>query len=35
MNRQGHGDLYLKLNGRYVEAGSYYIGVKKILQVLC
>ena len=34
MNRQGHGDLYLKLNGRYVEAGSYYMEKKDFTSVM-
>lgn len=34
MNRQGHGDLYVKLNGRYVEAGSYYMEKKDFTSVM-
>ncbi|BCU97717.1 MAG: hypothetical protein CM15mV18_1020 [uncultured marine virus] len=34
MNRQGHGDLYLKLNEQICRRHSYYME-KKILQVLC
>ena len=33
-NRQGHGDLYVKLNGRYVEAGSYYMEKKDFTSVM-
>ena len=34
MNRLGQGDLYLKLNGRYVEAGSYYMEKKDFTSVM-
>src|SRR6056300_1514792 len=34
MNRPGDGDLCLKLNGRYVEAGSYYMTKKDFTSVM-
>jgi hypothetical protein len=34
MNRPGHGDLYLKLNDRYVECGSYYLEKKDFTSVM-
>ena len=34
MNRPGNGELYIKLNGRYVEAGSYYMEKKDFTSVM-
>jgi hypothetical protein len=34
MDRHGTGELFLKLNGRYVEAGSYYMDKKDFTSVM-